>query len=165
MVERQRAMLGGVFGLGVRGAAAAVKGGIAYRLLRERFAAIASAALDDAERAPLANLRPLRPIVGGGHDAPFSHDGTGELVRGARKFTDREADGYGTRERHQTHYRTHRAADLRSNRAQSSKSNRGTAFLSLPLRGRLGGGGERREAIDCNGTLTAPTQPPPEGEG
>jgi len=39
------------------------------------------------------------------------------------------------------------------------------AVLSLPLRGRLGGGGERDTAIDRNPTLAAPTQPPPEGEG
>jgi len=34
-----------------------------------------------------------------------------------------------------------------------------------PSRGRLGGGGERKFAIDRLKTLPAPTQPPPEGEG
>ena len=40
-----------------------------------------------------------------------------------------------------------------------------THFLSLPLRGRLGGGGERQFSIDRLLPLAAPTQPPPEGEG
>ena len=38
-------------------------------------------------------------------------------------------------------------------------------LLSLPLRGRLGGGGERQFAESCRSTLAAPAQFPPEGEG
>jgi len=44
-------------------------------------------------------------------------------------------------------------------------ADRAADLLSLPLRGRLGGGGEREIASEGLSTLPAPTQPPPAGEG
>jgi hypothetical protein len=50
------------FGFGMDRATTTIKGGIAIDLLKERFAAVGDALLDDAQRAAFAHFGPLGPI-------------------------------------------------------------------------------------------------------
>ena len=83
MAGGKRAVFFGILRLLAGGAAAAVLGLIADRLVVERFSTVRNAADDHAQRAALADLGAKGPVRVDGADTRPAGNGARELSRGA----------------------------------------------------------------------------------